>query len=121
MSFSTRATASASRIVNRFSGGATIVFASVGGTFDPVTRTLTPSSAGMTLACTRPTSFSKFVVDGTLIQANDVRVLVSKGGPPRTFEITAGLFATVGGTVYRVVNVLDGAGGDEIQLRGNPS
>jgi hypothetical protein len=122
VTFEARAKASASRLVKHFGGGLhSIVFTKVGGAMPATTRTLTPTSTTMTLRCTRPAPFQKELVDGERVRIDDVRVLISKGGPARTFELEPGLFASVDGKSYRVENVEDLAGGDVLQLRGNPT
>jgi hypothetical protein len=122
VTFEARARASASRLVKHFSGGQhSIAFTKVGGTMPATSRTLTPTQASMTLKCTRPAPFQKELVDGERVRIDDVQVLISKGGPARTFELEPGLFATVDGKSYKVENVQDLAGGDVVHLRGNPT
>lgn len=116
MSFDRRADASAARLIAHFGDGLTVTIRSIGGSID-ATRTVTTSIQSMTVPCTKPEPFSERLVDGTRIQAGDLRISIQHGHPARTFDPKPEMLADLSGVTYRVVNAEPVAGGFDLQLR----
>lgn len=112
--------AQAAKLLAKFGEAATIVFAGTAG-FDPITgEPVTPTSGTSYTAKGYAGKYVSSDIDGTLIQANDIR-LVLELIPQRPER---GCSAIVDGTTYRVMNVqaIRKAGADVIyvcQLRAN--
>lgn len=117
MSFATRASAGAARLVSHFSGGNTVTIKSLGGTYAAATRTLTSSSTSQTVTCSHPVPYSLSSPTGGVL-VGDLRVFIRESDPSLTFAPKAGMVATLNSDTYQIVSVGQHEGAYELQLRG---
>lgn len=118
MSFTARASASARRLVDHFSGGTRVTLTRVttGELQDDGSVTTTRKTA--TVSCSLPTPFGQSLRDGTRVLDGDLRTMVWKDDPALAFVPAAEDVAKIGTETYSVVSVDRAAGGYELHLRG---